>query len=81
MPHRTEAVVPPFFFVFASIVLPLSFPFYDCLFGPSIRVWGQRKLGVCIYRAYFAPKCTHYKTKGVLRNDSRELYQFLSHFT
>ena len=31
----------PFFFVFASIVLPLSFPFYDCLFCPSIRVWGH----------------------------------------
>lgn len=39
---------------------------------------GQRKLGVCIYRAYFAPKCTHYKTKGVLQNDSRELYDFFA---
>ena len=30
---------------------------------------------------YFAPKCTHCKTIGVLQNSSRELYQFLSHFT
>ena len=48
----------------------------------------KRKLGVAPTKPQFAPGCTHFapkctqcKTKGLLQNDSRELYQFLGHFT
>ena len=41
----------------------------------------KRKLGVAPTELQFEPKCTQYKTKGLLQNDSRELYSFLSHFT
>jgi|GEM_PF-3849983 len=42
---------------------------------------GKRKFGVAPTEpqfapgyTYFAPKCTQCKTKGLLQNDSRELY-------
>ena len=48
----------------------------------------KRKLGVAPTKPQFAPGCTHFspkctqcKTKVLLQNDSRELYQFLGHFT
>ena len=48
----------------------------------------KRKLGVAPTEPQvapgctrFAPKCTQCKTKGLLQNDSRELYHFLSHST
>ena len=46
------------------LIAPATIYFAVCHYWP---IYGLQK-------PIFAPKCTHYKTKGVLQNDSRELY-------
>lgn len=48
---------------------------------PQACMNSKMKAQCCTHQAFFAPgytrfapKCTHCKTKGLLQNDSRELY-------